>query len=193
MRNGGGGCGHGGQGGLFEGPGWSSHLPVWAGMASGSGVGRREGLGLGQGGGNSGQEEQGRAAVVRAGLLTLSVAGSGSLAVQGALEVVDDALERQSPEALLEALQDPALALHGVRRDFADWYLEQLSSDREQKAQVRLRYLPLLSAVGWGTASYLGIAAVLSSKCCLRVETVTSPQSLMAQAARGSLGAADEP
>ncbi|XP_039107328.1 ras GTPase-activating-like protein IQGAP3 isoform X2 [Hyaena hyaena] len=55
--------------------------------------------------------------------------------VQGALEVVDDALERQSPEALLEALQDPALALHGVRRDFADWYLEQLSSDREQKAQ----------------------------------------------------------
>uniref|UniRef100_A0A8D2AQP3 IQ motif containing GTPase activating protein 3 n=1 Tax=Sciurus vulgaris TaxID=55149 RepID=A0A8D2AQP3_SCIVU len=32
---------------------------------------------------------------------------------------------------LLEALQDPALALQGVRRDFADWYLEQLSSDRE--------------------------------------------------------------
>ncbi|KAF0880586.1 IQGA3 protein, partial [Crocuta crocuta] len=58
--------------------------------------------------------------------------------VQGALEVVDDALERQSPEALLEALQDPALALHGVRRDFADWYLEQLSSDREQKAQLGL-------------------------------------------------------
>ncbi|XP_029791828.1 ras GTPase-activating-like protein IQGAP3 [Suricata suricatta] len=55
--------------------------------------------------------------------------------VQGALEVVDDALERQSPKALLEALQDPALALRGVRRDFADWYLEQLSSDREQKAQ----------------------------------------------------------
>ncbi|XP_006155288.2 ras GTPase-activating-like protein IQGAP3 [Tupaia chinensis] len=55
--------------------------------------------------------------------------------VHGALEVVDDALERQSPEALLEALQDPALALRGVRRDFADWYLEQLSTDREQKAQ----------------------------------------------------------
>ncbi|XP_042538216.1 ras GTPase-activating-like protein IQGAP3 [Dipodomys spectabilis] len=55
--------------------------------------------------------------------------------VCGALEVVDDALERQSPEALLEALQDSALALRGVRRDFADWYLEQLSSDREQKAQ----------------------------------------------------------
>ncbi|XP_063480935.1 ras GTPase-activating-like protein IQGAP3 isoform X3 [Symphalangus syndactylus] len=56
-------------------------------------------------------------------------------AVHGALEVVDDALERQSPEALLKALQDPALALRGVRRDFADWYLEQLSLDREQKAQ----------------------------------------------------------
>ncbi|XP_027946103.1 ras GTPase-activating-like protein IQGAP3 isoform X1 [Eumetopias jubatus] len=55
--------------------------------------------------------------------------------VHGALEVVDDALERQSPSALLEALLDPALALRGVRRDFADWYLEQLSSDREQKAQ----------------------------------------------------------
>ncbi|XP_011507500.1 ras GTPase-activating-like protein IQGAP3 isoform X1 [Homo sapiens] len=55
--------------------------------------------------------------------------------VHGALEVVDDALERQSPEALLKALQDPALALRGVRRDFADWYLEQLNSDREQKAQ----------------------------------------------------------
>ncbi|XP_019663242.1 ras GTPase-activating-like protein IQGAP3 isoform X2 [Ailuropoda melanoleuca] len=55
--------------------------------------------------------------------------------VHGALEGVDDALERQSPDALLEALLDPALALRGVRRDFADWYLEQLSSDREQKAQ----------------------------------------------------------
>ncbi|KAM9688363.1 ras GTPase-activating-like protein IQGAP3 [Trichechus inunguis] len=55
--------------------------------------------------------------------------------VHGALEVVDDALERQSPEALLEALQDPVLALRSVRRDFADWYLDQLSADREQKAQ----------------------------------------------------------
>ena len=70
--------------------------------------------------------------------------------VHGALEVVDDALERQSPEALLEALQDPVLTLQGVRRDFADWYLEQLSSDREQKAQVRLVYdlLPSLSDYG---------------------------------------------
>lgn len=65
-----------------------------------------------------------------------------SFPVLGALEVVDDALERQSPEALLEALRDPALGLQGVRRDFADWYLEQLSSDREQKAQVRLHLSP---------------------------------------------------
>uniref|UniRef100_A0A8P0PFK2 IQ motif containing GTPase activating protein 3 n=1 Tax=Canis lupus familiaris TaxID=9615 RepID=A0A8P0PFK2_CANLF len=62
--------------------------------------------------------------------------------VHAALEVVDDALERQSPDALLEALLDPALALRGVRKDFTNWYLEQLSSDREQKAQVRLYYLP---------------------------------------------------
>ncbi|XP_047559972.1 ras GTPase-activating-like protein IQGAP3 [Lutra lutra] len=55
--------------------------------------------------------------------------------VHEALEAVDDALERQNPEALLEALLDPALALRGLRRDFAGWYLEQLSSDREQKAQ----------------------------------------------------------
>lgn len=57
--------------------------------------------------------------------------------VQGALEVVDDALERQNPGALLEALHDPVLALQGVRGALADWYLEQLTSDREQKSQVR--------------------------------------------------------
>lgn len=87
-------------------------------------------------GGHAGQEEQGRSGVVPAGLLHIVHCGVLVFAVHGALEVVDDALERQSPEALLEALHDPALALRGVRRDFADWYLEQLSSDREQKAQV---------------------------------------------------------
>lgn len=70
-----------------------------------------------------------------------------SFSVHGALEVVDDALERQSPEALLEALRDPALALRGVRRDFADWYLDQLSSDREQKAQVGLCLSPATSSL----------------------------------------------
>lgn len=86
------------------------------------------------------------------------------LSVRGALEVVDDALEQQSPEALLEALQDPVLALRGVRRDFAGWYLDQLSSDREQKAQVRLAYhllLPL-SDCRMGRASHLGVTSVNS-------------------------------
>ncbi|XP_068963695.1 ras GTPase-activating-like protein IQGAP3 isoform X1 [Petaurus breviceps papuanus] len=54
--------------------------------------------------------------------------------VHGALEAVDESLERQNSAALLEALSDSALALRGVRRDFGDWYLEQLSLDREQKA-----------------------------------------------------------
>ncbi|XP_074079306.1 ras GTPase-activating-like protein IQGAP3 isoform X2 [Macrotis lagotis] len=54
--------------------------------------------------------------------------------VNGALEVIDEALERQNSVTLLEALCDSALALRGVRTDFGDWYLEQLSLDREQKA-----------------------------------------------------------
>ncbi|XP_056672219.1 ras GTPase-activating-like protein IQGAP3 [Monodelphis domestica] len=54
--------------------------------------------------------------------------------VHGALETIDESLEKQNSEALLEALSDPALGLRGVRRDFGDWYLEQLSLDREQKA-----------------------------------------------------------
>lgn len=81
------------------------------------------------------------------GFLTPSFMETWSFSVHGALEVVDDALERQSPEALLEALRDPALALRGVRRDFADWYLDQLSSDREQKAQVGLCLSPATSSL----------------------------------------------
>uniref|UniRef100_A0A8C3STM0 IQ motif containing GTPase activating protein 3 n=1 Tax=Chelydra serpentina TaxID=8475 RepID=A0A8C3STM0_CHESE len=57
--------------------------------------------------------------------------------VHGALEYVDDALERQDPLALCRALQDPVLALRGVQRENAAWYLDQLSTDREQKALVR--------------------------------------------------------
>lgn len=72
------------------------------------------------------------------------------LSVQGALEVVDDALERQSPEALLEALRDSVLALQGVRQAFADWYLEQLTSDREQKSQVRSGQHPSSCRLGNG-------------------------------------------
>lgn len=138
---------------VLEGSGWRGHLPVWGSMSSGSrdpvweGCGDpTEDLGLEWGGGSSGL-----AGRIGLGFHTLSTVESWSFAVHAALEVVDDALERQSPDALLEALLDPVLALRGVRKDFTNWYLEQLSSDREQKAQVRLYYLPpAQSAVGWG-------------------------------------------
>ncbi|KYO41809.1 hypothetical protein Y1Q_0004502 [Alligator mississippiensis] len=54
--------------------------------------------------------------------------------VHGALEYVDDALERQDSQALYQALRDPVLALRRVQRENSDWYLDQLSTDREQKA-----------------------------------------------------------
>ncbi|KFQ91122.1 Ras GTPase-activating-like IQGAP3, partial [Nipponia nippon] len=63
--------------------------------------------------------------------------------MHGALEEVDDALERQDAPALYRALQDPVLALRGLQRDNLDWYLEQLSTDREQKA-LELGYVDLL-------------------------------------------------
>uniref|UniRef100_A0A8D2ALQ1 IQ motif containing GTPase activating protein 3 n=1 Tax=Sciurus vulgaris TaxID=55149 RepID=A0A8D2ALQ1_SCIVU len=44
---------------------------------------------------------------------------------------------------LSPALQDPALALQGVRRDFADWYLEQLIS-QENRSQGRFSLCILL-------------------------------------------------
>lgn len=56
--------------------------------------------------------------------------------MHGALEEVDDALERQDAPALYQALQDPVLALRCLQRDNLDRYLEQLSADREQKALV---------------------------------------------------------
>ncbi|XP_042296040.1 ras GTPase-activating-like protein IQGAP3 isoform X2 [Sceloporus undulatus] len=62
---------------------------------------------------------------------------------KSALEMVDDALEEQDPQGLYGALQDPALALRNLRRENADWYLDQLSSDREQKA-LELGYVDLL-------------------------------------------------
>lgn len=58
------------------------------------------------------------------------------LVVRGALEEVDNALERQDVLALHCALQDPILALRCVQRDNLELYLEQLSSDREEKALV---------------------------------------------------------
>lgn len=58
------------------------------------------------------------------------------LVVRGALEEVDNALERQDVLALHSALQDPSLALRCVQRDNLELYLEQLSTDREEKALV---------------------------------------------------------
>ncbi|NXO97180.1 IQGA3 protein, partial [Certhia brachydactyla] len=63
--------------------------------------------------------------------------------VRGALEEVDNALERQDVLALHRALQDPTLALRCLQRDNLELYLEQLSMDREEKA-LELGYLELL-------------------------------------------------
>lgn len=59
------------------------------------------------------------------------------LAVRAAVERVDEALESTDSLVLLAALQDPCLGLRGLLRDNSPWYLEQLVSDREQKALVR--------------------------------------------------------
>ncbi|XP_046891515.1 ras GTPase-activating-like protein IQGAP3 [Hypomesus transpacificus] len=54
--------------------------------------------------------------------------------VRAAIEQVDEALECGEVLSLLSALQKPCLALRGLRRDQGPWYLDQLVSDREQKA-----------------------------------------------------------
>lgn len=56
--------------------------------------------------------------------------------VRAAVECVDEAIDCGDALALLSALQNPSLALRGLLRDNSDWYLEQLTSDREQKALV---------------------------------------------------------
>ncbi|NXO20605.1 IQGA3 protein, partial [Cisticola juncidis] len=63
--------------------------------------------------------------------------------VRGALEEVDNALDRQDVQGLHRALQDPALALRCLQRSNLELYLEQLSTDREEKA-LELGYLELL-------------------------------------------------
>lgn len=57
--------------------------------------------------------------------------------VRAAVERVDEAIDCGDALALLSALQNPNLSLRGLLRDNSDWYLEQLTSDREQKALVR--------------------------------------------------------
>ncbi|XP_077320303.1 ras GTPase-activating-like protein IQGAP3 [Lithobates pipiens] len=63
--------------------------------------------------------------------------------VHAALEYVDEALERNDSKSLYAALQDSALLLRRIQRENADWYLEQLANDREQKA-LELGYVDLL-------------------------------------------------
>uniref|UniRef100_A0ABM5F3J8 Ras GTPase-activating-like protein IQGAP3 n=1 Tax=Pogona vitticeps TaxID=103695 RepID=A0ABM5F3J8_9SAUR len=63
--------------------------------------------------------------------------------VKAALEMADDALEEQDAQGLYSALQSPSLALRNLRLENADWYLEQLSTDREQKA-LELGYVDML-------------------------------------------------
>ncbi|XP_016120964.1 ras GTPase-activating-like protein IQGAP3, partial [Sinocyclocheilus grahami] len=53
---------------------------------------------------------------------------------RAAVEQVDEALDCSDSLALFSALQNSSLALTGLIRDHAGWYLEQLTSDREQKA-----------------------------------------------------------
>ena len=60
------------------------------------------------------------------------------------METVDEALECGDALVLLSALQAPCLGLRGLLRDNSPWYLEQLASDREQKAVVRGLRLPLM-------------------------------------------------
>ncbi|KTF77066.1 hypothetical protein cypCar_00037456 [Cyprinus carpio] len=54
--------------------------------------------------------------------------------MRAAVERVDEALDCADSLALLSALQNSSLALTGLIRDHAGWYLEQLTADREQKA-----------------------------------------------------------
>ncbi|KAE8588354.1 hypothetical protein XENTR_v10022477 [Xenopus tropicalis] len=63
--------------------------------------------------------------------------------VNAALEYVDEALERKDSQALYTALQDSVLMLRRLRRENAEWYLEQLTVDREQKG-LELGYMDLL-------------------------------------------------
>ncbi|KAG8449946.1 hypothetical protein GDO86_016578 [Hymenochirus boettgeri] len=63
--------------------------------------------------------------------------------VHAALEYVDEALGRKDCHGLYTALQDGVLMLRRVLRENAEWYLEQLTCDREQKA-LELGYMDLL-------------------------------------------------
>ncbi|XP_067829550.1 ras GTPase-activating-like protein IQGAP1 [Heptranchias perlo] len=55
--------------------------------------------------------------------------------LQTSLRSVDEALERGDGTVLYNVLKSPALGLRGVELDNCDWYLKQLSSDKQLKAQ----------------------------------------------------------
>ncbi|KAJ8005447.1 hypothetical protein DPEC_G00146740 [Dallia pectoralis] len=54
--------------------------------------------------------------------------------VRAAIEQVDEALESGDSVALLAALMAPCLSLRGLQKLNGLWYMEQLATDREQKA-----------------------------------------------------------
>lgn len=55
--------------------------------------------------------------------------------LQSAIGRVDQALENGSPPVLFEALSNQALALRALQRDNAEWYFNQLQSDKQQKLE----------------------------------------------------------
>lgn len=55
--------------------------------------------------------------------------------VQRRLNNVDDALERGDALALYNTLRSPQLALRGVEAENSDWYLKQLTADKQLKVQ----------------------------------------------------------
>ncbi|MGH0167002.1 UNVERIFIED_CONTAM: hypothetical protein FKN15_011768 [Acipenser sinensis] len=63
------------------------------------------------------------------------------------LETVDRALRGGDEAALYDALRSQALGLRRLQPDNKDWYLKQLSSDREAKEQGSLTHPELLVAV----------------------------------------------
>ncbi|XP_043972598.1 ras GTPase-activating-like protein IQGAP3 isoform X1 [Gambusia affinis] len=58
----------------------------------------------------------------------------GGVNVRCAVQQVDEALDAANELSLLAALQQPCLALRGLRGSNCTWYLDQLLEDRQQKA-----------------------------------------------------------
>uniref|UniRef100_UPI00398EE416 ras GTPase-activating-like protein IQGAP1 n=1 Tax=Pristiophorus japonicus TaxID=55135 RepID=UPI00398EE416 len=63
--------------------------------------------------------------------------------LQTSLRSVDGALERGDGALLYNALKSPALGLRGLEQGNCDWYLKQLTSDKQLKAQEQGSNEPL--------------------------------------------------